>query len=88
MTTISLIEEAINERLSAISTHFENFETCTKHMWDTVSADRFRKVGSLIPSYHVSMGGVPCGLSVKMDGWSRLFPKAGQCAGLHSSWLI
>ena len=43
-------------------------------MWDKVSASRFRKVESLVPSYHLSMGGVLCGLSVKIDAWSQEFP--------------
>ena len=74
METINLIENKINERISSISNRFENFEKCTKHMWDNVSATRFRKVESLIPSYHLSMGGVLCGLSVKIDAWSQMFP--------------
>ena len=43
-------------------------------MWDNVSSTRFCKVESLIPSYHLSMGGVLCGLSVKIDAWSQMFP--------------
>ena len=43
-------------------------------MWAKISADNFRKVESLIPSYHVSMGGVICGLCLKMQGQSQLFP--------------
>jgi hypothetical protein len=74
MLTISLIEGAINERMSAITNRFENFENCTKHMWAKFSADNFRKVESLIHSYHISMGGVLCGLCVKMQGWPQLFP--------------
>jgi hypothetical protein len=72
--TINLIENVINERISSTSNRFENFEKCTKHMWDNVSSTRFRKVESLIPSYHLSMGGVLCGLSVKIDAWSQEFP--------------
>ena len=75
MDTINQIEGAINERMSAITDRFKNFENCTKYMWDNVSADSFSEVESLIPSYHLSMGGVLCGLCVKMHGWSQLFPK-------------
>ena len=74
MQTINHIEATINERMSAITGRFENFERGTKHMWDKISADRFRKVETLISSYHLSIGGVLCALSVKMDAWSRLFP--------------
>ena len=74
MATISLIEEIINERVSAITNRFESFERSTENMWDNVSADQFRNVQNLISSYHLSIGGVLCGLSVKMDAWSREFP--------------
>jgi hypothetical protein len=42
-------------------------------MWNNISSNRFREVESLIPSYHLSMGGVLCGLSVKIDSWSQEF---------------
>ena len=74
MATISLIEETINDRVSEINYRFESFERSTENMWDNVSADQFRKVQNLISSYHLSIGGVLCGLSVKMDAWSREFP--------------
>ncbi len=74
MATIKLIEEAISERRSAITSRFESFELSTENMWDNVSADQFRNVQNLISSYHLSIGGVLCGLSVKMDAWAQEFP--------------
>jgi len=73
MSTINLIEETITERMSSVISRFESFELSTKHMWDNVSADQFRKVQTLISSYHLSIGGVLCGLTTKMDAWSREF---------------
>jgi hypothetical protein len=74
MTAINLIEETINERKSEVTSRFDSFEHSTKNMWDNVSADQFRKVQELISSYHLSIGGVLCGLSVKMGAWSQEFP--------------
>jgi len=72
--TMAEMESTINELMAAITGRFENFERGTKHMWDDISAERFRKVEQLISSYHTTIGGVLCSLSVKMDAWSRLFP--------------
>ncbi len=72
--TMDEMEATINELMAAITGRFENFERGTKHMWDEISADRFRKVEDLISSYHTTIGGVLCSLSVKMDAWARLFP--------------
>lgn len=79
MDTMAMLEATINERMAAVTGRFENFERGTKYMWDEISATRFRKVENLIKSYHHSIGGVLCALTVKMDAWIRLFPnkKAG-----------
>jgi hypothetical protein len=72
--TMDMMESTINELMAAITGRFENFERGTKHMWDNISAERFRKVEQLISGYHTTIGGVLCSLSVKMDAWARLFP--------------
>ena len=74
MQACDLIESTINSRVSGIVNRFENFEKDTKHMWDEISAERFRRVEQVISSYHTTIGGVLCALSVKMDAWARLFP--------------
>ena len=72
--TMETMEATINGLMAAITGRFENFERGTKHMWDDISAERFRKVEQLISSYHTTIGGVLCSLSVKMDAWIKLFP--------------
>jgi hypothetical protein len=73
--TCAMIENTMNELTAAITGRFENFERSTKTMWDNISAERFQKVKDLIQAYHVTIGGVLCGLTVKMNAWVRLFPK-------------
>ena len=50
MQTINHIVSTINERMSAITICFAIFKRSTKHAWNTISADRFRKVETLISS--------------------------------------
>ena len=76
MQTCNEIEQVINGLMAAITGRFENFDRSTKLMWDNISAERFQKVKELIESYHTTIGGVLCSLSVKMDAWARLFPRA------------
>ena len=71
---MDMMVSTINELMAAITGRFENFERGTKHMWDNISAERFRKVEQLIKGYHTTIGGVLCSLSVKMDAWANLFP--------------
>ena len=72
--TMEEMEATINELMAAITGRFENFERGTKHMWDKISVKRFRRVEQLISSYHTTIGGVLCSLSVKMEAWARLLP--------------
>ena len=74
--TMERMESTINGLMTAITGRFENFERGTKHMWDEISAERFHEVEKLITSYHTTIGGVLCSLSVKMNAWNRLFPNA------------
>ncbi|MEK9724310.1 MAG: hypothetical protein VW405_12635, partial [Rhodospirillaceae bacterium] len=74
MQTCNRLESVVNERMSQVTGRFENFERGTRHMWDNISAERFRNVESVISGYHTTIGGVLCALAVKMDGWQRLFP--------------
>ena len=74
MNTCKMMESTINELMAAITGRFENFDRSTQHMWDEISAERFRKVEQLITSYHSTIGGVLCSLTVKMNAWLKLFP--------------
>ena len=74
MSTMDMMTTTINELMAAITGRFENFDRGTKHMWDNISAERFRRVEAVIRGYHTTIGGVLCALSVKMDAWGNLFP--------------
>ena len=49
-------------------------KTSRRHIWESVSADRVRKVESLIKGYHTTIGGQLCALTVKIQAWARAFP--------------
>ena len=74
MKTCTMLQSTINELMAEITGRFENFEQGTKDLWDNISAKRFERVKNLIESYHTTIGGVLCALSVKIDAWHTLFP--------------
>ena len=74
MRTCKMLQSTINELMAEITGRFENFEQGTKDLWNDISAKRFQRVKSLIESYHTTIGGVLCALSVKIDAWHNLFP--------------
>ena len=72
--TCRLIEDTINGTMAAISGRLESFYRNTRDMWECVSAERFRKVETLIKGYHTTIGGQLCALTVKIQTWARSFP--------------
>lgn len=74
MRTCDMLQSTINELMAEITGRFENFEQGTKDLWNDISARRFQRVKTLIESYHTTIGGVLCALSVKIDAWHDLFP--------------
>lgn len=75
LRTCEMIESSVNGLMANITGRFENFDRSTKDMWANISAERFKKVKELIESYHTSIGGILCALTVKMNAWARMFPK-------------
>jgi hypothetical protein len=73
--------DSINEQLSDITTsitgRFESFERNSQSMWENITAESFAKIKKMIESHHVTVGGVLCGLSVKMNSWTERFGKGG-----------
>lgn len=76
MRTCTSIEQTLNDLSLAITGRFENFDRQTQQMWSQISAVRFRQVKEMIQSYHISIGGILCALTVKMNAWARHFPKS------------
>jgi hypothetical protein len=75
MATIATVEETINSHMANITGRLESFERATNDMWRDLTADRFRKIETLISSNRVAIAGVLCALSVKMNAWKRQFPR-------------
>lgn len=74
MRTCVMLEKTISDQIVQITGRFETFDRSTKDLWNDISAERFAKVKELIESYHTTIGGVLCSLSVKIDAWHDLFP--------------
>lgn len=69
------VETELNELLSGITSRIQSFDTHTASMWENLNSDSFRKVKLLIESNHATIGGMLCGLQIKMDGFHAEFDK-------------
>jgi predicted nuclease with TOPRIM domain len=75
--TLEQIAGDLTEVTASITGRFENFDRRSKDFWTDINADTFRAIRSLITSHHVTIGGVLCGLAVKMNLWKIRFARGG-----------
>lgn len=74
MAACKELESTFNGLLTTVTGRLESFDRHTKDMWNDLSAERFRKIESIIKTFHTMMGGILCSLTVKLDAWAKLFP--------------
>jgi len=75
--TIDQVSADITDIATSITGRFENFDRRSKDFWTDINAETFRSIRCLITSHHVTIGGVLCGLAVKMDLWKQRFARGG-----------
>jgi len=70
--------EAVDSKLTYITSsivgRFQSFDRRTKDFWDDITAEQFHEVRDMITSHHTTIGGVLCGLVLKMDLWRARHP--------------
>lgn len=69
------IEPRLKWIISSTIGRFDSFDQNTKIMWNKLSAESFRELREWITAHHTTLGGVLCGLTVKMDAWEGEFGK-------------
>jgi hypothetical protein len=74
MKNCDLIEEVVNSMSMTITGRLEVFERRSSEMWGNLTQAEFRSVKTMIEKYHVSIGAILCGLTVKMNAFARMFP--------------
>ena len=69
VAAFSTVEEELNDILVEISGRLQTFDNHSAAMWEDLTAESFRKVKLLIESNHATVGGMLCGLEIKMAGF-------------------
>ncbi|MEI6558998.1 MAG: hypothetical protein WCO00_11375 [Rhodospirillaceae bacterium] len=77
LKTIDQVGADITDITASITGRFENFDRKSKDFWTDINAETFRSIRKLITAHHVTIGGVLCGLAVKMDLWKQRFARGG-----------
>ena len=74
MKTCRMVQAIISRLMISVSQRLDHFDRINEDLWKHITAERFRKVESLVRSYQTLIGGILCALTIKMEGWSKLFP--------------
>ena len=66
----------LNELTAHIAGRIQSFDKLTESMWANLSEETFRKVKIMIESNHGTIGGMLCGLQIKIDGFEEKFAES------------
>lgn len=73
MKTCTFMEERLTDVTTSLTGRFESFHQYSSDMWENVTAESFRNVKQMVANHHTTLGGVLCGLAVKMSLWEEKF---------------
>lgn len=77
MTTLTRVEGELNDLLASVTSRFEAFRQHSDRMWENITAEKFRQIGNHVVSSQKTVGGVLCGLGIKLNAWNERFPRSG-----------
>ncbi len=77
MQSLNFVSDQLSDVTASITGRFESFDRHSEALWENITAESFAKVKTMIQSHHVTVGGVLCGLSVKMNSWQEQFGNGG-----------
>jgi hypothetical protein len=76
VNTVRRIEGELNDLLASVTSRFEAFRQHSDRMWDNITAQKFRDIRDHVISAQKTIGGVLCGLGIKLNAWEERFPKS------------
>ncbi|NQW09509.1 MAG: hypothetical protein HQ481_06470 [Alphaproteobacteria bacterium] len=88
MKACELVKTELDNALAFTAQRFKAFDEASREFWVDLSKDRYAELRQLIQSQHHTVGGVLCGLSVKIDRWNQDFPNGGGSPNKRSDWLV
>lgn len=74
METCTMIETTIVRLISALHKLFDNFKASTENFWADMTEKNFKEVEEMVRAQHITIGGILCALTVKLDSYKENFP--------------
>ena len=71
---LARLHEDLNDLLTSVTGRFEVFQQNSDKMWEDIDAEKFRRVKEVVIGSQKTVGGVLCGLGIKLNAWCERFP--------------
>jgi len=76
MRACDTVSSNIDAAIRFVLSRFQAFDDISKEFWKDLSRERYGVLRQVIQSHHHTVGGILCGLSVKLERWHTDFPTA------------
>jgi len=86
--TCDLLDFQLNDVTSRITRRFKSFDEHSQAMWNDISAESFDRVKTLIRAHHSTVGGVLCGLSLKILAWEKTCGGSNFGPAQHAEFIM
>ena len=77
LNTFNRVESELNDLLASVTSRFEAFRQHSDRMWDSITAAKFQQIRDHVIRSQKTVGGVLCGLEIKLNSWQERLPDAG-----------
>ena len=74
MHIVRKTQSDINDLLTSLTGRFEAFRQHSDRMWENIDAEKFQTTKRVVMRAQETVGGVLCGLGIKLNAWKERFP--------------
>lgn len=74
LSEIDRVEKTVAGLMTVLRRMFQDFAVRSRDLWDDLSAAKFKHVKEVVEGAQTTVGGVFCGLTVKLNAWHSRFP--------------
>lgn len=78
----------VDAAIRFVMSRFQAFDEISREFWRDLSRERYGLLRSVIQSHHHVVGGILCGLSVKLERWRADFPTGQGSPNKRTDWLL
>lgn len=83
-----VVSANVDTAIKFVVHRFQAFDETSRAFWKDLSRERYGVLRQVIQSHHQVVGGMLCGLSVKLEQWRSDFPNAAGSPNKRADWLL